>query len=250
MTLDELTAFMEQVEKSEASSQVVTLPVIVKGEAGQLMRSLYVKSKAKGGPDLVRLAADLKRFLALVNSAPSFVSRHFTTASTQPAEAELAVSLAFETKYKKMSDIKDAELQEAVAYNEQGFKVWQQFRQAVSDLKLAGESKEVIQGAAAAGRAPTLGPLVKYLDEVIRVESTVSEVTVESAVEMSDKQKKDVAAAVRKYLPEGKKEANVTYRVNPDILGGLYVTMDNAVVDLSAQTLLSRAAEAVSEDRA
>ncbi|KAA0153469.1 hypothetical protein FNF28_06953 [Cafeteria roenbergensis] len=81
---------------------------------------------------------------------------------------------------------------------------------------------------------------------------TMADVTVQSAIALTDAQQEKIRGAVARYLPAGKDDSDVDFVVDGSIAGGLIVTVDDVVIDLSAASFLNSAAASVSisEERA
>ena len=80
-------------------------------------------------------------------------------------------------------------------------KLWNDARKAVKKLKLSKEATSVLDAMANAGDLHLIAKLVESFDEIIQSASTTAKVRVESAVDLTEEQKKEVQNAVKKYLP-------------------------------------------------
>jgi F0F1-type ATP synthase delta subunit len=102
-------------------------------------------------------------------------------------------------------------------------------------------ARQVVDEVVAAGQPHLLRKILDAVNRIVAVETVVADVVVQSAVPLSPEQKKKIEAAVPKYLPQGKSEAEFVYSTAPSIAGGIIVTIDNSVIDLTAATLFTEA---------
>ena len=89
--------------------------------------------------------------------------------------------------------------------------------------------------------------MVGSCDDILAAASTVARAVITSAVPLSSSQQKEVVSALGSHLTPNKKTIAVEYEVDPAILGGLMVQLDDQVMDVSASSILmaqSGAAEA------
>lgn len=87
------------------------------------------------------------------------------------------------------------------------------------------------------GRLDLIKRMAVKAAELRGVTSKVVDVTVTSAVALSKDQQGAVSKALPGYAPAGM-SLNVAFTVDPAVLGGLLVSIQNQIVDLSASSRL------------
>lgn len=104
-------------------------------------------------------------------------------------------------------------------------------------IKLSEVSTDTLLLTAQNGRIALLGFI---LDEFIKLyyqDKGIVEVTVETAVELSDTQDKKLRTVLEDKLNT---KVILNYLVNPEVLGGLKVSFDSFLIDDTLQTKLKR----------
>lgn len=204
------------------------------------------------GTEPAAVQADLAEMLETVDRQPTCVSRYFDGPTLRKEESELVMAVLFEGKITKMADIADKELAQDI-FGEQA--LLDDFVDAAKDFSNARISPEVrnyVSSLAAAGAVHMLRPSYDFFATVADARSTMADVTVQSAIALTDAQQEKIRGAVARYLPAGKDDSDVDFVVDGSIAGGLIVTVDDVVIDLSAASFLNSAAASVSisEERA
>lgn len=191
-----------------------------------------------------RPSLPLQAFHDIVSGADYGISRFFAEADHLPEENSKALNLLLTTDepLKSLDSIKDSEVKEYFVADEPTLKAWQTARADVKAAKLSAPAVSVLTAMAEAGASFRQARVLEALHEILAHVSPVAEVRVESAVDLTAAQKKDVTAALKKYLPENKKEMNVAYAVESGLAGGLVVTLDSMTIDLSSTSILVAAA--------
>jgi F0F1-type ATP synthase delta subunit len=195
--------------------------------------------------------ADLATLLETIDRQPEFVSRYFKQATPRAEESKLVMSVLFGGKIRKLADVTDADLREDIFPNQGMLDEFNDSGTELREAKVGPLVKDYLAALVAANVAHLVRPSYDAIARIADAHTTLADVTVQSAVALSPGQQDKMRAAVSKYLPKGKDQAYVEFQVDPAIGGGLVVTIDNTVVDLSAATYLSNAASAVhvSEER-
>lgn len=87
------------------------------------------------------------------------------------------------------------------------------------------------------GRVALLPEVLKAYADVYYAENNISQVKVQTAIELSGKQKSDLVSALENYL--GNKVV-VKYQIKPEILGGLVIECGTKLIDDSIKGKLER----------
>ena len=97
--------------------------------------------------------------------------------------------------------------------------------------------KNTIQTIIENGRASLLDQTAKKFIDVYYKKKNISQVSVQTAIKLSDTQQKKLEASLVRHL--GKKVV-VNYKINPEILGGLLIECDSKLIDDSIKGKLDR----------
>lgn len=229
----------------EDNSGEVQLPITVSGGHAEWVESIY----AKAGGDIKSLATITQQLSGVKQVAANSdygINRFFVESDHLPEENVKALDLLLTEKepLKSFDAIADQETKEYLVADEATMKAWKDARAAVKALKLNAHVVELLNAMAARGATYRLGRVVDTLDEILTATSPTSEVLVQSAVELSAAQKKDLKAALKGYLPENKKDMNMLYEVDTSLTGGLIVQLDSVTVDVSSTSILTAATAA------
>jgi len=168
------------------------------------------------------------------------VGRFFTGTSISKQGAATLAQVLFTKKVKTLKDISDPKVAEELAPDAGHFDAYLDARAAVAKVGLNRRTQSFIVYAIASGAAGQLKNLTAALRQIEAIETDVAEVVVQSAVALSAAQKKEVQASLGKHLPPGKSTMDATFEVEPSIVGGLYVTLDNYALDLSSGSFLRK----------
>jgi ATP synthase delta (OSCP) subunit len=236
----ELAAWVESVEGVESESGE-RLPIVVGGDVASIVRGLFNTKRDQ----LDVIAAELAQLVAVLDAEPQFINAYFGQAPTNTATTQLALDLLFENKYRKFGDIANADLAAEVAYGPEGFQEWLSAREAVQGVlaKFSPDSKQVLQGLISSQRPHLIRTIVTTLEELNAKIDTTANITVSSAVPLSDAQKAAIEAVLPNYIPRNKTSFTLAFNVTSDVVGGLILDIDNAIVDLSVATLYREASE-------
>lgn len=249
---EELTAIFDSVDaKGGAVEDVQVLPVNMSGAATPYVETAW--STAGSADGLAAATKQLQALHDLVTRADYSIGRFFIESDYLPQETELAVNLLTtnDVSLKNIDKIEDDDLREYFLVDEEIAGMWADARAAVKDLKLNKTSSAVLAALAADGNTAKLGRVVEGCNTVLAAVSTVAQVTVQSAVPLTNAQQKEVQAAVKSsFLPEGKTSLEVSYDVDPALVGGLMVHIDDNSLDLSAAAVSMAMAESMGEARA
>jgi len=223
----------------------VHLPITVSGGHAEWVESIYAKS---GGDvkSLATITQQLSGVKQLAASSDYGINRFFVESDHLPEENIKALDLLLTDKepLKSFDSIADVETKEYLVADEATMKAWKDARAAIKGMKLNAHVTELLTAMAARGATYRVGRVVATLEEILTVTSPTSEVLVQSAVELSAAQKKDLKAALKGYLPANKKEMNVVYEVDTSLTGGLIVQLDTVTVDVSSTSILTAATAA------
>lgn len=138
---------------------------------------------------------------------------------------------------KSFESIKDADVREVIVDNEGNMDAWRGARKAVAGLALTPDVKAALESLARDGRLDLVKKAAQKAAELRAVISKTLDAEVRSAVALSKDQQAAVAKALPQYAPGGS-SVNVTYVVDPAVLGGLMVTLKNSTIDLTVTSKL------------
>ncbi len=229
----------------EDNSGDVHLPITVSGGHAEWVESIY----SKAGGDVKSLATITQQLNAVKQVAATSdygINRFFVESDHLPEENIKALDLLMTDKepLKSFDSIADQETKEYLVADEATMKAWKDARASIKALKLNAHVSELLTAMAARGATYRLGRVVETLEEILTTISPTSEVLVQSAVELSAAQKKDLKAALKGYLPSNKKDMNMQFEVDTSLTGGLIVQLDAVTVDLSSTSILTAATSA------
>lgn len=233
----ELIAFVESHEDGRGSQ----LPIAVEPVLAAHVTPFWQAIEASDEP-LEAVQADLAELLETVDRQPGFVGRYFAGPTPRAEESKLVMDVLFGGKISKVSDIQDKELADDVFPEQAMLDV---FLDAAADLSAAPVSamtRGYLNDLVAANAVYHLRGTYDFIATMADARTTLADVTVQSAVALSPAQKDKVHRAVAQYLPAGKEDAEVDFVVDASLSGGLVVTVDSTVIDLSAATFLNQAA--------
>ena len=183
--------------------------------------------------------SDLAGVAAAVKSGGLVVERFFATANYSPEECKKVVELLFSAKEPLTSfkDIKDAEVKEVLVDNEGNVEAWLKVRKAIAALGVSEAVVTTIGKLAAEGRLERVKKLANYAQELKNVSSKTMDAVVTSAIPLSKTQQDTVVKSLPAYAGAGS-TVNPVFVVDPAILGGLTITLQNKAIDLSANSRL------------
>lgn len=104
-------------------------------------------------------------------------------------------------------------------------------------IKLSETSTDTLLVIAQNGRIALLGFILDEFVKLYYQDKGIVEVTVETAVELSDAQDKKLRTVLEDKLNT---KISLNYLVNPKVLGGLKVSFDSFLIDDTLQTKLKR----------
>jgi F0F1-type ATP synthase delta subunit len=217
----------------------------VSGGHAEWVETLWTKT----GGDVKNLSAITQQLSSVQQIAAKSdygVNRFFVESDHLPEENIKALDLLLTEKepLKSMDSIADIETKEYLVADEVTLKAWKAARADIKAIKLNPIVVQLLTDLAARGATYRVARIVATLGEIVTVISPTSEVLVQSAVELSAAQKKDIKAALKDYLPANKKEMNMEYEVDTALTGGLIVQLDSVTVDLSSTSILVAATAA------
>jgi len=234
----DITKMFLDIDAAATAAAVVDLPLKLTGRSGALVGELYGKTiKTKGAFD--KAAKELESFVHAVRSAGLVVERFFTTANYSPEENKLVLDLLLTSKEPLTSfeSIKNADVKELIVDNESNLDTWRNVRKAVLAIGLSEDVKAILESLAAAGRLDLVKRTAEKAAELRAVASKAVDAVVTSAVPLSKEQQAAVTKQLPTYAPAGT-ALNITFSVEPAILGGLLISIKNQTIDLSATSRL------------
>eukprot|EP00349_Pseudokeronopsis_sp_Brazil_P002049 CAMPEP_0202962572 /NCGR_PEP_ID=MMETSP1396-20130829/6683_1 /ASSEMBLY_ACC=CAM_ASM_000872 /TAXON_ID= /ORGANISM="Pseudokeronopsis sp., Strain Brazil" /LENGTH=171 /DNA_ID=CAMNT_0049683263 /DNA_START=155 /DNA_END=670 /DNA_ORIENTATION=- len=110
--------------------------------------------------------------------------------------------------------------------------------------KFSSITRNLFLTLSANGRLADSLEIVKGYSELMAASRGVISVTIISAEELKKKQLETIQLAVAKYLPAGKK-VEIDTKVNPGILAGLQVLIDDKFLDLSAISRINELSQSI-----
>ena len=182
---------------------------------------------------------ELDAVVAAVKTGGLVVERFFATANYSPEECKKVIELLMTTKepLSSFKDIKDAEVKEVLVDNEGNVEAWLRVRKAIAAAAPSEPVVTLIGKLAAEGRLERLKKLASYAAELKNVSSKTLDAVVTSAIPLSKTQQEAVLKALPTYAGAGS-TVNPVFVVDPAIVGGLTVTLQNKSIDLSANSRL------------
>ena len=207
------------------------------GRIGEHLAELYTAGSK--GKNFDKIVSDLAGVAAAVKSGGLVVDRFFATANYSPEECKKVVELLFSAKEPLTSfkDIKDAEVKEVLVDNEGNVEAWLKVRKAIAALGVSEAVVTTIGKLAAEGRLERVKKLANYAQELKNVSSKTMDAVVTSAIPLSKTQQDTVVKSLPAYAGAGS-TVNPVFVVDPAILGGITITLQNKAIDLSANSRL------------
>jgi ATP synthase F1 delta subunit len=238
MTSQDITKYFMEMDAASPAVAASELPIKLTGRSGELVAQLYASTKgSKGAFD--KAVKELEGIVAAVERAGIVVDRFFQTQNYSENECKKVVDLLLTNKEPLTSfdGIKDAEVKDILVDNAGNLEVWSGVRKAIAALAPSAEVKAVMDGLATSARLDLVKKVAAKAAELRNVTSKVTDAVVTSAVPLTKEQQAAVSKALPQYATAGT-SVNVTYTVDPAVLGGLLVTFKNQTIDLSAATRL------------
>ena len=226
------------MEKNRKTAPGATPPVALKGKEAPYVKALYSRSKKDSGVDLNVVHAELASVMDVAKRWPVVVARYFRDAIPRKEVSALVSSLLFSEDIKKVDDIKEKWLRDEVVVSPDFFKHFLDARSELKGMKLSKITNDLVAFAVNRGEANVLPGVRKYVGQILQAESKVAHARVLSAVKLNKQQMKQVEKALGSYLPEGKESFDVSFEVQEKLGGGLYIAIDNRVIDLTATSFL------------
>ena len=154
-------------------------------------------------------------------------------------ECKLVLDLLLTDKepLKSYDSIKNADVKEMIVDNEGNMDVWRTARKGIAALGLSSEVKSALETLAGESHLDLVKKVAAKAADLRAFTSKIIDAEVRSAVPLSKEHQAAVAKALPQYVPAGQ-NVNVTWAVDPAVLGGLMITMKNTTIDLSATTKL------------
>lgn len=112
-------------------------------------------------------------------------------------------------------------------------------KQLAPKLKLSELSTQFISVLTGKGHVGLLKEILNDYERLVAFERNEVRATVISSEQLNDEQKRRITDALKKRV-SGNQSLHVTERVDPKILGGLVVTIDDKSVDLSVSTQIRK----------
>lgn len=231
--------------ESHEEGREAPLPIMMDAAVAKHFRPFWAAIEAAdAAPEEIQ--AELAGVLEAIDVQPEFISRYFHGPTPRAEESALVMETLFGGKITKIADVADEDLRNDV-FNSQ--LVLDEFNDAGKDLRDALKHSPIVAdfvaSLAAANRVHLLRPTYDAIARIADARTSLADVTVQSAVPLSAAQQDKVRAGVAQYLPAGKDDSDIEFSVDASLLGGIVVTVDNAVVDLSAATFLANASASV-----
>ena len=160
-------------------------------------------------------------------------------------ECKLVLELLLTDKepLKSFDSIKNADVKEMLVDNEGNMEVWRTARKGVAALNLSPEVRGALEALAAEAHLELVKKVASKSADLRAVTSKTVDAEVRSAVPLSKEHQAAVVKALPQYVAAGQ-QVNVSWTVDPAVLGGLLITMKNTTIDLSATTKLVEVASA------
>lgn len=243
-------------QRSEVEEVVAALRVPVPFEAEDFVVLAYAMALFDTN-NLEHYASDLRSFLDVVENSPDQIKTKFTDRSLPGEEVSVAADVLCVDEEPSYADLA-AGLPEDVLSRaigpEEKYGDWLAARKSLDEAMRMRTSFWLI--GEIVNRDVNLLPVVaETLKRACDANRSSVDVVVSTATALTDKQEKDVLAAIEERAQEefrdvGAENFNVEFRVEPNVGGGLFVEFDagsrQAVIDLTASKYI-RAASAVQD---
>jgi ATP synthase F1 delta subunit len=174
----------------------------VYGQTGKYAQALFNTAKKRGGNTLNQLINDLDRFIKAYNSNQSIQQALDNPVLSSEKKAQLIKKLA-------------------------------------PQLKISELSAEFISVIASKGHISLLKDIQQDYERLVAYERNEIRAVVTSADPLTDTQRKNIIDALKKRIGANQ-SLQVTEKVDPKILGGLVVSIDDKSVDLSVATQIRK----------
>lgn len=231
--LDQVDA--EYTKALAAAVSDFTPPTKGKGRAWTAAGETFRVATEKGNVD--RVVDDLSAMSAALEECSSLVLRPFSSSSYSPEENLALLNWLFGDGLPAYGDI-EAGLRDRLIEEEANYSLFENAAAACSGVDLCDETIGLLADLASQARLDLAAKASADFLEMVKVSRNAVDVTIVSAVELTDAQRSRAEAALSKgYVPEGK-TAQVAYDVDPSILGGLLVHVENSTLDVSSQSLI------------
>lgn len=234
----DITKYFLDLDAATPSAATADLPVKLTGRSGELVQDLYTSAgKSKAAFD--KITKELQGIVAAINNAGMVVDRFFSSTNYSPEECKLVAELLLTTKepLTTFEGIKNADIKDLLVDNESNMDTWRNARKAIAAANPSAEVKKVFEALAEEARLDLVKKVAeKALDLQAAAAKTV-EAVVSSAVALSKEQQATIIKALPQYSAAGS-SLNVSFTVDPAVMGGLLVTLKNQTIDLTASSRL------------
>ena len=247
---DDLAAIFDSIDASGNSDISIQskLPVTITGSSAAFVEQAY-DAVSGDSKKLGAVLSNLKAFKAAIMARDYSVHRFFVEPDYLPAETETAMNLLLtsDVALNKLDAIKNDDLREYFLVDKDTAEgEWGVARKQIKDAKLDATAVATLKSMAEEGKTHLLSRTIEGLEQVLAAASSTAQVLVTSAVDLTAAQKKSIEAAAKTYLPASKKDLDVAYAVDPAVMGGLVLQVDDVSVDLSSAALTLALSESVS----
>lgn len=242
----EITRTFLEMDAAAGTGVTSDLPVKLTGRSGELVEQLYIATqKSKTFEKAVK---ELEGFVQAVQSNGLVIDRFFNTSNYSEEECKKVLDLLISNKEPLTSfdSIKDVDVKEVIVDNEGNLDAWRNARKAISALGLSAEVKTLMETLASEARLDLIKKAASKAADLRLVTAKRVEAVVASAVPLSKDQQAAVSKALPQYAPSGQ-TLNVSFVVDPAILGGLTISIQNQMIDLSVTSRLMEAAASQSQ---
>mmetsp|Transcript_73271 Transcript_73271/g.177180 ORF Transcript_73271/g.177180 Transcript_73271/m.177180 type:complete len:289 (+) Transcript_73271:3-869(+) len=210
-------------------------PTKGKGRAWTAAGETFRLASANGTVD--RVAADLAAMSDALSECSSLVLRPFDSSSYSVGDNLALLNWLFGDGLPAWGDIEE-DVRDRLIESEKNYALFEAAAASCGGVDLADETVGMLAELASQARLDLAAKASADFLEMVKVSRNAVDVTIVSAVELSDAQRSRVEAALSKgYVPEGQ-TAQVGYDVDPSILGGLLVHVENSTFDVSSQSLI------------
>jgi F-type H+-transporting ATPase subunit delta len=243
LSQSEITKLFLDLDSSLAAPTVSDLPIKLSGRSGELVESLYASTnKTKSFEKAVK---ELEGVVAAIQSAGLVVDRFFSSTNYSPEESQLVVDLLLTNKepLTSFASIKNADVKDLIVDNEGNLDTWRNVRKQIQGLNLSEAVKTILETLAAEGRLDLVIKVAEKAATLRAVTSKSMDVQVASAVALTKDQQAAIAKALPAYTPAGT-TLNLNYTVDSAIMGGLLISLQNQIIDLSSSSRLVELAAA------